>query len=100
VRQAHEAVTRIQKIDADIAAAEASLTDLAVSRAAAEGALAAAREQKAQADAALEEALAAAHAEGADPQMTDTVARQGLELRRAAAIQSGAAARQQIDAAT
>lgn len=60
VRQAREAVSRIQKIDAGIAAGAQSLTELARQRTEAEEAVAETRRRKAQADAALEEAVSAA----------------------------------------
>jgi exonuclease SbcC len=87
-------------MDADIAAAEQVLTTLARARVAAEEALSAARLRKVQADAAVEQALAAARATGADPQLADTVARQTLELRRSAAVTSAAEAQKRIDTAT
>src|SRR5688572_3846292 len=100
VRQAEREVARIQKMDADIAAAEQVLTTLGRARADAEEALATARLRKVQADAAVEQALAAARTAGVDPQLADTVARQTLELRRSAAVASAADAQKRIDTAT
>ena len=56
--------------------------------------------QQAEADAALDSAEEIARAAGTDPAMTDTVARQRLELRRVAADREWRRAQQQIDDAT
>ena len=58
-----------------------------------------ARGRQVEADAALEAAEEAAHAEGSDPGLTDTVVRQQLELRKSAAEQTAREAQQRIDAA-
>jgi DNA repair exonuclease SbcCD ATPase subunit len=99
VFQALERVSRIEKIDTDIATGERVLSALGRELAEAEKALADARRRKMEADAALAEALAAARTDGVDPQLAATVARQSLELRRSSAARASAAAEQQIAAA-
>jgi hypothetical protein len=96
VLQARERVSRIEKIDTDIATGERVLSELRRGLAEAEKALADARRRKVEADAALAGALAAARTDGVDPQLTATVARQSLELRRSSAARASADAQQQI----
>ena len=100
VRLAREEVLRIQKISSDVEAAERSLGDLARKLEAAEEALKVAQLQKEEAGAALESAEKAARPAGSDSTMTDTVARQRLELRKVAADQASREAQQRIDGAT
>ena len=97
VRLAREEVLRIQTIGSDVDAAERSVGDLGRKMEAAEQALKVAQVQQAEADAAFESAKKAA---GSDSAMTDTVARQRLELRKVAADQASREAQQQIDSAT
>jgi hypothetical protein len=99
VELARQEVLRIQQIDSDVAAAERSVADLAERMDAAELALKTAQVQQTQADAALESAQDAARADASDPALNDTVTRQGLDLRKAAAEQASREAQQQIDAA-
>jgi hypothetical protein len=100
VRLARDEVLRIQTIGSDVEAAERSVEDLARRMEAAEQALKDAQAQQADAEAAFESAEAAARGMGSDPTVTDTVARQRLELRRAAADQASREAQQEIDSAT
>ena len=97
VGEARDAVVRIQRMDADVAAAEQTLADLARKELAAEAARAAARTSKREADAAVDAALATASSAGTSPEISDTVARQGLELRQAAAAQLAADAGRRIE---
>ena len=96
---ARQEVSRIQTIGADVAAAERSVEELARKREAAEQALSTAQAQQADAEAALQSAEEVARA-GSDPAVTDIVARQRLELRKAVADQASQEAQQQIDGAT
>jgi hypothetical protein len=98
-RQAQERVSRIQRIDTEIATGERILEELGRAKIAADEALADARRRKEQADTALEQALAAARP-GNDPELADTVATQAVELRRSVAAKAAADAQQRIDAAT
>ncbi len=97
---AREEVLRIQKISSDVDAAERSVQDLAQKLEAAEQALKVAQVQQEDADSAFKSAEEAARRAGSDPAVTDTVARQRLELRRIAADQALREAQQQIDSAT
>jgi energy-coupling factor transporter ATP-binding protein EcfA2 len=97
VRLAREEVLRIQKIISEVDAAERSVGDLARKLDAAETALEVAKREKEEADAAFESAKKAA---GSDSTMTDTVARQTLELRKIAADQASREAQSKIDSAT
>lgn len=100
VRLAREEILRIQAIGSEVDVAERSVRDLAGKMEAAEQASRVAQVQQAEADSALESADEAARATGSDPAVTDTVARQRLELRKAAADQASRDAQQQIDGAT
>jgi chromosome segregation ATPase len=100
VERARQEVARIQKIGSDVDAAERSVGDLAGKIKAAEEAVKAARVGHAEAAAAFESAHEAARGMASDPAANDTVARQGLELRKAAAEQALRETQQQIDAAT
>jgi DNA repair exonuclease SbcCD ATPase subunit len=97
VSAAREEVLRIRKIISDVDAAERSVGELGRKLEAAEQALKVMQLQKEQADAAFESAKKAA---GSDSAMTDTVARQTLELRKVAADQASREAQQRIDDAT
>jgi hypothetical protein len=97
---AREEVLRIQRIGSDVAAAERVVEDLARGMEAADHALQVAQAEQEEAQAGLESAEEAARATGSDPAVTDTVARQRLELRRVAADQAFREAQQQIDGAT
>lgn len=99
VRLAHEDVLRIQKIGSEVEAAECKIAELVGKITEAEQALEAARGRQAEADAALDAAEATARAEGSDPAVTDTLVRQQLELRTAAAEQASREAQQRSDAA-
>jgi len=94
---ASEEVLRIQKMSSDVEAAERNVGDLARKLEAAEEALKVAQLKKEEADAALESAEKAARPAGSDSTMTDTVARQRLELRKVAANQASREAQQRID---
>jgi DNA repair exonuclease SbcCD ATPase subunit len=99
-RLAREAVLRIRKMDRDVATAEERVGKLAEERGQAERTLADAQSAQARAGEALRAADEAARSAGSDPEMADTVARQNLELRQAAAEQTAQEARQRLEAAT
>jgi hypothetical protein len=99
VRIAREEVLRIQALGGEVNAAARTIEELAGPTEAAEGALKVARAQLAEADSALESAEHAVGASGSDPATAETVARQGLELRKAAADQASTDAQQQIERA-
>ena len=96
---ARQEVRRIQKIGSDVAAAERSVEDLAGQMHAAEQVLRRAQVQQTDANAAFESAQETARMATSEPAMNDTVARQALELRKAAAEQASREAQQRIDAA-
>jgi energy-coupling factor transporter ATP-binding protein EcfA2 len=100
VRLASEEVLRIQKISSDVEAAEQTVGDLARKLEAADEALKVAHLQKEEAAASLESAEKTARSAGSDSTMTDTVARQRLELQKVAADQASREAQQRIDDAT
>lgn len=100
VRIAREGVLRIQAIAGQVGAAARTVGELAGQMQAAEGALKVAQAQLAEAESALESAEQAVGASGSDPAIAETVARQGLELRKAAADQASTEAEQQIERAT
>src|SRR5262249_55542684 len=99
VRLAQENVQRIRKIGIDVEESERKSSDLFNTENAAREALNVAQNAKIQADAALKSAEEAARAQGSDSSVSDTVARQELELRIAAAGQAVNNAQQRIDAA-
>lgn len=100
VRLAREEVLRIQKIGADVDAAERSMEDLTQKLEAADEALKVAQVQQEEADAALESAEKAARPAGSDAAMAETVARQRLELRKIATGEASREAQQRIESAT
>ena len=95
---ARQDVERIQRIDEDITTSEKKLAGLAGELSSAEQAAKDARERMAAAAAALQAVEKDAIAAGPDSASADTVARQALELRRAAAQQAAAEAQRRIDA--
>jgi AAA domain len=99
VRIAQDHVQRIRNIANDVEAAERKSAELARKCTEAEQALISARGQKGKADAAFETAEETARAEGSDPGVTDTVARQDLDLRKAKAAQAASEAQRGIEAA-
>jgi hypothetical protein len=99
VELARQDVLRIQKIGSDVAEAERSVEHLAGQMDAAEQVLSASQVQQTEADKAFESVQEAARAAASDPALNDTVARQGLELRKAVAEQASRGAQQRIDAA-
>jgi hypothetical protein len=99
VRLAQEDVLRIQKIGTEVETAERVIAELAGKITEAEQALNVARGLRAEADAALVGAEEAGRVEGSDSGVTDTVVRQQLELRKAAAEQAVGGAQRRIDAA-
>jgi hypothetical protein len=99
VRVAREGVARIHKIEVDVKTAEASVKDLARKEKDAQRALKDAQALRAEADAACGSAEKAARATRSDPAVTDTVARQSLELRKIAADQGAREAQQRLDSA-
>jgi DNA repair exonuclease SbcCD ATPase subunit len=99
VRLAHGNVQRILKIKMDVEETEHKSSELLNIENAARQALTVAQNAKIEADSALKAADEAARAEGSDSSVSDTVARQQLELRIAAAGQAASIAQQRIDAA-
>jgi energy-coupling factor transporter ATP-binding protein EcfA2 len=97
---ARQEVLRIEKIGSDVDAAERSVGELALKIKAADQALMVAQTHQAEAAAALESAEEAARAAGSDTVVSDTVARQQHELRKAAADQALREAQQRIEGAT
>lgn len=79
---------------------ERVVANRARARDAAEQALKVAQKREVDAEAALRSAEEAAQATRSDPAMSDTVARQGLELQRGAADQKATSAQQRIDRLT
>jgi hypothetical protein len=100
VRLAREEVLRIQAIGLEAEAAARSVGELAGQMKAAEEALTVAQAQLTEAGGALDSAEEAVGASGTDPAIADTVARQSLELRKAAADQASTEAQQRIEHAT
>lgn len=100
VRLAQEDLQRIQRIGTETEEAERETEKLAKKIAEAEQALHKAKGRLTEAEAALKTAEEAARAKGSDSGVTDTVVRQQLELRRAAADQAVLESQQRIDAAT
>ena len=95
---ARQDVERIQRIDEDIETSEKKLAELAGELSSAEQAVKDARQRMAPAADALQAVERDAIAAGPDSASADTVARQALELRRAAAQQAAAEAQRRIDA--
>ena len=98
VRVAQEAVRQIRKMDEEVAVAGQNVESLVGKRDNARQALKIAQDVQATADDGLKAAEETARAAGLDPAMADTVARQGLELRRSAAEQVAMEAQKAIDA--
>ena len=99
VDRARQEVSRIQTIASEVDAAERSIADLAHAMEMAEEAVRTAQARRTEADAAFEAAQEAARATASEAGLKDTVARQHLELRKAAAAHASSEAQQQIDAA-
>jgi hypothetical protein len=97
VRSAHEAVLSIQRLDAEISAADLKVGQLAAVREQCETVLTESQAAVAAADAALKAAESTASA-GTDPETAETMARQGLELRKAAAEHAAREAQRDVDA--
>lgn len=96
VRLVREEVLRIQAIGLEVDTAARTIGELAEQMQAAEEALKVAQAQLAEGASALESAEQALGTSGSDPAIADTVARQALELRKAAADQTSTEAQQQI----
>jgi DNA repair exonuclease SbcCD ATPase subunit len=96
VQLARNELERIQRISAETAAAERKSEELSRKITGAEQALDAAKDQHTEAEAALKNAEEAAHAQGSDPGITDTVVRQQLELQKAATDKAALDAQQRI----
>jgi hypothetical protein len=96
VQLAKEELERIQRIGAETEEAERKTEDLSKKIIEAEEGLNAAKGRQTEADAALRNAEEKAHAEGSDSGVTDTVVRQQLELRKAAAEKAALDAQQRI----
>ena len=99
VRLAREEVLRIERIGSDVDAAARDVKDLSEKVEQAEHTVKVADGQQTEAVTALDAAEEALRAAGSDSTMTDTVARQRLELRMAAADQASREAQLQIDRA-
>lgn len=99
VRLVREEVLRIQRIGSEVDAAARNVEDLSRNVEQAEQTLKIAEGQHAEAATALDAAEDAVRAAGSDPAMSDTVTRQRLELRKAAADQVSTEAQQQLDGA-
>jgi hypothetical protein len=97
VEAARAQVSRIQGMDQAVVEAEQRVRDLAATKKQAEQKLKEAQAASVSAGDALAAAEESAGALGSD--MADTVARQGLELRKVAAEQAVQAARQRVEAA-
>jgi hypothetical protein len=100
VRLAREDLQRIQRIGIEMEEAEGQTQKLANKILDADRALNEAKRRQTEAQASLKIAEEAARLEGSDSDVTDTVVRQQLELRKAAAEKSELEAQQRIDAAT
>jgi DNA repair exonuclease SbcCD ATPase subunit len=100
VRLAKEDLGRIQRIETETEEAERETDRLAKKIVTAEQVLNEARARQTEAEASLKTAEEAAHAEGSDSGVTDTVVRQQLELRTAGADHAVLEAQQRIDAVT
>jgi uncharacterized protein YhaN len=99
VRNARDAVERIQVMDREVDAAERRLKDLERKVVEKEEARKAAERQLDDSKLALEAAEKAATADGSDTSTRETLARQALELRRITAEQAEQEAQRRIDAA-
>jgi len=99
VRLAQEDVQRIRKIRMDVEDAERKAKELLGKEEEMRQAMEVAQKQQVEAETALNSVEEATRAEGPDSGVTDTVVRQQLELRRAAADQIGSTAQRQIDVA-
>lgn len=99
VRLAREELERIQRIGTETQESECKTEELSKKIIEAEQALDAAKGLQTEADAALKNAEDAARAEGSDSGVTDTVVRQQLELRKAAADKAALDAEQRIRSA-
>jgi DNA repair exonuclease SbcCD ATPase subunit len=99
IRLAQENLQRIEKIRSETDEVERETEKLAKKIVEAEQALNEAKGRQTEADATFKNTEEAARAEGSDSGVTDTVARQQLELRKAAADQAVLEAQQRIDAA-
>jgi DNA repair exonuclease SbcCD ATPase subunit len=98
VRLARDEVARIQTLGSDVAGAEQSAADLAAKKEQAEQAVKNAQHRKVEADAALQAAQDAVVSASGDTATSATVARQRLELRRAAAEKAFSEAQQRKEA--
>ena len=99
VRVAHEEVLRIRKLGRDVQTQEREVVELARKRAEADLALKAAQSKHSEAQAALDAAEAAAREGSPDPALSDTIARQQLEMRLTSAEQAAKEAQARIEAA-
>lgn len=96
VQLAKDDLERIQRISAEMEAAERKTKDLSEKITEADEALNTAKGRQTEAAAALKNAEEAANAEGAESGVTDTVVRQQLELRKGAADRAALDAQQRI----
>lgn len=100
VRLAQEDLQRIQRIGTETGEAERETEKLAKKIVETEQALNAAKARQAEAEAALKTADEDVRSEGSNSGVTDTVVRQQLELRKAAADKAVLETQQRIDAVT
>jgi len=99
VRLTQEDVLRIRRIGSEADAAEREVAKLVGRIGEAEQALNVACGRQVEADVALEAAEEVSRTEGSDPDITDMIVRQRLELRKSAADQAAREAQQWIEAA-
>jgi len=99
VRLAQEAVQRIRKLGIDVEEAEQKSKELLRTENEAKEALTVAQNARVEADATLKSAEETVRAEGSESAVSDTVVRQQLELRLAAAEQATSGAQRRIEAA-
>src|SRR4029077_13035521 len=99
VRLTQEDVLRIRRIGTEADAAEREVAELVGRIGEAEQALNVACGRQVEADVALEAAEEASRTEGSDPDITDMIVRQRLELRKSTADQAEREAQQWIEAA-
>jgi len=97
VRLAEEEIQRIQRLSKDLDDAKAQAVLLIKEEEAARDHLTLAESEVQQAESTVKAAEEAARLENADPAMSDTVARQELELRRSGAERAAFLAQQNID---
>lgn len=99
VRAAEEEVLRIRKMGTDVDSQERHVGHLVGKKARAEAALRDAQAKLTEAEGGLKRAVEAGLTASSDPGLSDTVLRQGMEIRRVKVEQSEAEARKSMEAA-